>query len=165
MSLANADVVTRNARPFLRPNRWDGIERPYSAEEVERLRGSVRISHTLAERGARRLWELLHLDDGTIARFQRELGAMGYRFQFVTLAGFHALNYGMYELACQYRDRGMAAYAELQQTELAAERGGYTAARHKQEVGTGYFDSVIEVLSAGAASTLALRESTETDQF
>jgi isocitrate lyase len=106
-----------------------------------------------------------NLDDGTIARFQRELGAMGYRFQFVTLAGFHALNYGMYELARRYRDLGMAAYAELQQTELAAEQGGYTAARHQQEVGTGYFDRVIEVLSAGGASTLALRESTEAEQF
>jgi isocitrate lyase len=106
-----------------------------------------------------------NLDDATIARFQRELGAMGYRFQFVTLAGFHALNFGMYELARNYRDRGMAAYTELQQAEFAAERNGYTATRHQQEVGTGYFDRIAELVSAGAASTLALRESTEADQF
>jgi isocitrate lyase len=106
-----------------------------------------------------------NLDDATIARFQRELGAMGYRFQFVTLAGFHALNFAMYALARKYRQHGMAAYTELQQAEFAAEADGYTATRHQQEVGTGYFDRVTELVSAGAASTLALRESTETDQF
>jgi isocitrate lyase len=106
-----------------------------------------------------------HLDASTIARFQRELGAMGYKFQFVTLAGFHALNYGMYELAHDYRDRGMAAYTALQEAEFAAERSGYTATRHQREVGTGYFDRVAETLSAGRASTLALDESTEAHQF
>jgi isocitrate lyase len=106
-----------------------------------------------------------NLDDAMIARFQRELGAMGYRFQFVTLAGFHALNFAMYALARKYRQHGMAAYTELQQAEFAAEADGYTATRHQQEVGTGYFDRVTELVSAGAASTLALRESTETDQF
>ena len=90
---------------------------------------------------------------------------MGYKFQFVTLAGFHALNYGMYELARKYRDAGMAAYSELQQAEFAAEFNGYTATRHQREVGTGYFDQVAEVISAGRASTLALAESTEAHQF
>jgi isocitrate lyase len=106
-----------------------------------------------------------HLDDATIATFQRELGSMGYKFQFVTLAGFHALNFGMFELARKYRDRGMAAYSELQEAEFAAETHGYTATRHQREVGTGYFDEVAEVLSGGQASTLALEESTETAQF
>jgi isocitrate lyase len=106
-----------------------------------------------------------NLDEATIARFQRELGAMGYRFQFVTLAGFHALNHGMYELARNYRDRGMAAYTELQEAEFAAEPLGYTATRHQREVGTGYFDRVTETISAGRASTLALCESTEAHQF
>jgi isocitrate lyase len=106
-----------------------------------------------------------HLDDVTIAKFQRELGAMGYKFQFVTLAGFHALNFGMYELARKYRDGGMAAYSELQQAEFAAEKDGYSATRHQREVGTGYFDQVAEVISGGKASTLALEESTEKAQF
>ena len=106
-----------------------------------------------------------NLDDASIAKFQRELGAMGYKFQFVTLAGFHSLNFGMFELARQYRDRGMAAYSELQQAEFAAEKNGYTATRHQREVGTGYFDQVAEVLSAGKASTLALHESTEAERF
>jgi isocitrate/methylisocitrate lyase len=106
-----------------------------------------------------------HLDEADIARFQRELGAMGYRFQFVTLAGFHALNLGMFELAREYRARGMAAYSELQTRELAAEEAGYTATRHQREVGTGYFDAVAQVISAGKASTLALGESTEAQQF
>ncbi len=106
-----------------------------------------------------------HLDEQAAARFQQELGAMGYKFQFVTLAGFHSLNYIMFELARGYRDRGMAAYAELQQSEFAAERHGYTATRHQHEVGTGYFDQVSEVISGGKASTLALQGSTETAQF
>jgi isocitrate lyase len=106
-----------------------------------------------------------NLDDATIAKFQRELGAMGYKFQFVTLAGFHALNHGMYDLARRYRTDGMAAYSELQQAEFAAESVGYTATRHQREVGTGYFDQVAEVISAGNASTLALHGSTEEDQF
>ncbi|HYQ82182.1 MAG TPA: hemerythrin domain-containing protein, partial [Anaeromyxobacteraceae bacterium] len=106
-----------------------------------------------------------NLDDATIARFQRELGAMGYKFQFVTLAGFHALNYSMFQLASEYRQRGMQAYTELQQAEFGAEARGYTATRHQAEVGTGYFDRVNEVLSAGRASTLALSGSTEAAQF
>jgi isocitrate lyase len=105
------------------------------------------------------------LDQKTINDFQVELGKMGYKFQFVTLAGFHALNFGMFELARKYRDRGMAAYSELQEAEFAAETHGYTATRHQREVGTGYFDEVAEVLSGGQASTLALEESTETAQF
>jgi isocitrate lyase len=106
-----------------------------------------------------------NLDDATIAKFQRELGAMGYKFQFVTLAGFHSLNYAMFELAQKYRDRGMAAYSELQQAEFAAESQGYSATRHQREVGTGYFDQVAEVISGGHASTLALEGSTEEKQF
>jgi hemerythrin len=106
-----------------------------------------------------------HLDDATIARFQRELGAMGYKFQFVTLAGFHALNHAMFELARGYRERGMAAYTELQEREFASERHGYTATRHQREVGTGYFDLVATAVSGGASSTLALEGSTEAAQF
>jgi isocitrate lyase len=109
-------------------------------------------------------WEA-NLDHDDIARFQRELGAMGYKFQFVTLAGFHSLNYGMFELARGYRDRGMAAYSELQQAEFAAEAHGYTATRHQREVGTGYFDLVASTISGGTSSTTALAESTEADQF
>ena len=109
-------------------------------------------------------WER-HLDATTIAKFQRELGAMGYKFQFVTLAGFHALNHSMFELARQYKDRGMAAYSELQQAEFASEANGYTATRHQREVGTGYFDEVSRVISGGTSSTLALENSTEADQF
>jgi isocitrate lyase len=100
-----------------------------------------------------------------IARFQRELGAMGYRFQFVTLAGFHSLNHGMFRLAQGYRDRGMAAYSELQEAEFAAEADGYTATRHQREVGTGYFDAVSMAITGGLSSTTALAESTEADQF
>ena len=106
-----------------------------------------------------------NLDDASIAKFQRELGEMGYKFQFVTLAGFHALNMATFSLASDYRDRGMAAYTELQQAEFAAERTGYTATRHQREVGTGYFDVVTEVISGGRASTKALDDSTEAAQF
>lgn len=105
------------------------------------------------------------LDAATIASFQRELGAMGYKFQFVTLAGFHSLNHAMFELASDYRDCGMAAYSRLQQAEFASEAAGYTATRHQREVGTGYFDKVALTLSAGASSTTALAQSTEADQF
>ena len=106
-----------------------------------------------------------NLDEATIAKFQRELGAMGYKFQFVTLAGFHSLNFSMFELARNYRDRGMAAYSEFQQAEFGAEKHGYSATRHQREVGTGYFDQVTEVISGGKSSTLALTESTEAHQF
>jgi len=106
-----------------------------------------------------------NLSDHDIARFQRELGAMGYRFQFVTLAGFHALNHGMFELASGYREEGMTAYARLQTAEFEAESRGYTATRHQREVGTGYFDAVAEAVSGGLSSTLALEGSTEAAQF
>ncbi|MFO0665792.1 MAG: isocitrate lyase [Polyangiaceae bacterium] len=106
-----------------------------------------------------------NLDDATIAKFQTELSAMGYKFQFVTLAGFHTLNHSMFELAHAYRTRGMAAYSEFQQAEFASEGKGYTATRHQREVGTGYFDQVAEVISGGRASTLALNDSTEKHQF
>jgi isocitrate lyase len=106
-----------------------------------------------------------HLDDATIAKFQRELGAMGYKFQFVTLAGFHALNHSMFELAHGYARRGMAAYVELQQAEFGSENKGYTATKHQREVGTGYFDAVTQAVSQGQSSTTALHGSTETEQF
>jgi isocitrate lyase len=105
------------------------------------------------------------LDAPTIAKFQAELGKLGYKFQFVTLAGFHALNHAMFELARQYRDEGMTAYSRLQQAEFASEEFGYTATRHQREVGTGYFDEVAKVISAGQASTIALEGSTESAQF
>jgi isocitrate lyase len=105
------------------------------------------------------------LDDATIARFQRELGAMGYKFQFVTLAGFHCLNHGMFDLARGYRDRGMSAYSQLQEREFSDEGVGYTATRHQREVGTGYFDAVSQAVSGGKSSTTALSGSTEAEQF
>ena len=106
-----------------------------------------------------------HLDDATIAKFQRELAKMGYKFQFVTLAGFHSLNLSMFELARGYRDRQMAAYSELQEREFALESAGYTATKHQREVGTGYFDQVSQALSGGNSSTLAMAGSTESEQF
>ena len=105
------------------------------------------------------------LDDESIRRFQRELGAMGYRFQFVTLAGFHSLNLSMFDLADGYRDRGMEAYSELQSREFAATERGFTALRHQREVGTGYFDLVSTTITAGRSSTTALKDSTEAAQF
>lgn len=105
------------------------------------------------------------LDETTIAKFQRELGAMGYKFQFVTLAGFHCLNHSMFELAQNYRSTGMAAYADLQEAEFKSESRGYTAVRHQQEVGTGYFDAVSVAISSGQSSTTALANSTEAQQF
>ncbi|MFZ4714572.1 MAG: isocitrate lyase [Bacteriovoracaceae bacterium] len=106
-----------------------------------------------------------NLSDADIAKFQKELGAMGYKFQFVTLAGFHALNYSMYELALDYGERGMTAYSKLQENEFAMEKNGYTATKHQREVGTGYFDMVSTVISGGMSSTLAYAGSTEKDQF
>jgi isocitrate/methylisocitrate lyase len=106
-----------------------------------------------------------HLDDDKIARFQKELGAMGYRFQFITLAGFHALNASMFELARGYAEDGMAAYVRLQEREFELEADGYTAVRHQREVGTGYFDAVSQVVSGGTSSTTALEGSTERAQF
>jgi isocitrate lyase len=106
-----------------------------------------------------------NLDDTTIVKFQRELGAMGYKFQFITLAGFHALNYSMFDLANKYRDQGMSAYVELQQKEFAAESRGYTATKHQREVGAGYFDAVASTITGGASSLGALSGSTEEEQF
>ncbi|HXF89142.1 MAG TPA: isocitrate lyase [Xanthobacteraceae bacterium] len=106
-----------------------------------------------------------NLDRDTIARFQRELGAMGYKFQFVTLAGFHSLNHGMFTLAKDFAERGMPAYCELQDAEFAAEAHGYTATRHQREVGTGYFDLINMTVTGGRASTTAMQESTEHAQF
>jgi isocitrate lyase len=106
-----------------------------------------------------------HLDDASIAKFQRELGAMGYKFQFITLAGFHSLNHGMFALANDYKARQMAAYVELQQAEFAAEEQGYSATRHQREVGTGYFDAVTQAIANGQSSLSALTGSTEEAQF
>jgi isocitrate lyase len=106
-----------------------------------------------------------NLDDATIAVFQRELGAMGYKFQFITLAGFHALNHGMFELARAYRDEGMPAYVRLQEREFASAEAGYTAVQHQREVGTGYFDQVRQAIGGGANDTTALSGSTEEEQF
>jgi isocitrate lyase len=106
-----------------------------------------------------------NLDDATIARFQHELAAMGYRFQFITLAGFHALNYSMFNLAHGYARRNMSAFVELQEAEFAAADKGFTAVRHQREVGTGYFDSVTQAIQGGTSSTTALAGSTEAEQF
>lgn len=105
------------------------------------------------------------LDDETIENFQREIAKMGYKFQFVTLAGFHALNHGMFQLAKGYKTRGMGAYSELQQAEFAAEADGYTATKHQREVGTGYFDEVSQIVTGGQSSTTAMKGSTEEAQF
>lgn len=109
-------------------------------------------------------WEM-HLSEKEMESFQRDIAKMGYKFQFVTLAGFHSLNHSMFELASQYKNRGMAAYSKLQQAEFASEAKGYTATRHQREVGTGYFDEVAQVISGGNSSTVALEGSTETAQF
>jgi isocitrate lyase len=109
-------------------------------------------------------WKL-HLSDDEIARFQEDLGELGYRFQFVTLSGFHALNHATFSLATDYRERGMAAYAALQECEFAAERQGYEAIRHQQFVGAGYFDAITQIVNRGESSTLAMEGSTEVDQF
>ncbi len=105
------------------------------------------------------------LDDATIARFQKELGAMGYKFQFITLAGFHALNFSMHTLARGYRDRQMSAYVELQEAEFHAEKYGYTATKHQREVGTGYFDALTQLIAGNQSSLSALSGSTEEEQF
>ncbi len=106
-----------------------------------------------------------HLDDATIAKFQKELGAMGYKFQFITLAGFHALNHGMFDLARKYKESGMAGYVTLQEKEFADATHGFTAVKHQREVGVGYFDAVAEAISGGQASTTAFKGSTEQEQF
>jgi isocitrate lyase len=106
-----------------------------------------------------------HLDEATIAKFQKELAAMGYKFQFITLAGFHSLNYGMFDLAYGYARRQMSAFVELQEKEFAAAERGFTAVRHQREVGTGYFDAITQTIQGGQSSTVALRGSTEEEQF
>jgi isocitrate lyase len=137
-------------------------------EEAERFAAAVRAAHPgklLAYNCSPSFNWKKKLDPTTIATFQRQLGEMGYVFQFVTLAGFHALNYSMFTLASGYRERGMAAYSELQQAEFGAEADGYTATKHQREVGTGYFDEVAQVIAGGESSTLALAGSTELAQF
>ena len=109
-------------------------------------------------------WEA-NLDKAAIAQFQKEIAAMGYKFQFVTLAGFHSLNHGMFELARGYKTEGIAAYSRLQQAEFASEQFGYSATRHQREVGTGYFDLVSTTITGGQSSTTALHGSTEAAQF
>ena len=106
-----------------------------------------------------------NLDDATIAKFQKELGAMGYRFQFITLAGFHSLNYGMFDLAYDYARNQMSAFVKLQQAEFAAADRGFSAVKHQREVGTGYFDDVTQTIQGGKSSTTALTGSTEEAQF
>ncbi|NNC84915.1 MAG: isocitrate lyase [Bacteroidia bacterium] len=106
-----------------------------------------------------------HMGDADLAKFQRELGAMGYKFQFITLAGFHALNYSMFDLATGYKKDGMFSYSQLQESEFGSEKRGYTATKHQREVGTGYFDTLSNVISDGQSSTLALKGSTEEEQF
>jgi isocitrate lyase len=106
-----------------------------------------------------------NLDDATIAKFQKELAAMGYKFQFITLAGIHSMWFNMYKLTKGYVERQMPAYVELQEAEFAAEADGYSATRHQREVGTGYFDAVTQIVEGGASSVTALTGSTEEDQF
>jgi len=106
-----------------------------------------------------------NLDDATVARFQRELGAMGYKFQFITLAGFHSLNYSMFNLAHGYANQQMTAFVELQEAEFAAASKGFTAVKHQREVGTSYFDAVTTTIQGSQASTTALKNSTEDEQF
>nr|WP_246035452.1 hypothetical protein [Dictyobacter kobayashii] len=105
------------------------------------------------------------LDEATISTFQQQLGKMGYKFQFITLAGFHALNYSMFKLAREYAEQGMSAYSSLQQAEFGLEQYGYSATKHQREVGTGYFDEVTQVIAAGQSSTTAMAGSTEEAQF
>jgi isocitrate lyase len=109
-------------------------------------------------------WKV-HLDDDSVARFQQDLGALGYRYQFITLAGFHALNYSIFDLATRYRETGMTAFVALQEQEFAAESRGYTATKHQREVGAGYFDGVAQAISGGSSSITALKGSTEEEQF
>ena len=139
-----------------------------SLEEARRFAESVKAEHPdllLAYNCSPSFNWRRHLDDASIARFQKELAAMGYRFQFVTLAGWHALNASAFELAHGYAERGMSAYVELQQHEMALEGDGYSATRHQREVGAGWFDDLLSVLAQGRASTLALAGSTEQEQF
>jgi isocitrate lyase len=137
-----------------------GVAREFAKAIHERFPGKLLAYNCSPSFNWRR-----HLDEETIARFQHELGELGYRFQFITLAGFHALNASMFELARGYAERGMSAYVELQERELGLEQLGYTATRHQREVGAGWFDEIAQAVSGGASSTLALRGSTEEAQF
>ena len=107
----------------------------------------------------------ISLSDKKIEIFQKEIGSMGYKFQFITLAGFHAQNYAIFDLAKKYKQYGMAAYSRLQQQEFDSEKEGYTATKHQKEVGTSYFDAISNAISSGKSSTTAMKDSTETDQF
>ena len=106
-----------------------------------------------------------NLSDNEIKTFQQEIGKMGYKFQFITLAGFHAQNHAIFNLAKQYKENGMTAYSKLQQQEFESEKDGYTATKHQREVGTSYFDAVSNTISSGESSTTAMKDSTETEQF
>ena len=146
---------------------WCETSEP-NLDEARRFAESVRAEHPaklLAYNCSPSFNWKKKLDSATIAKFQRELAAMGYKFQFVTLAGFHSLNHSMFKLAHGYRRRGMAAYSELQESEFAAEADGYTATKHQHEVGTGYFDEVAKIINGGSCSTVALSGSTEQEQF
>jgi isocitrate lyase len=159
--------------------RWQGIKRPYSPEDVLKLRGTLKIEYTLAEGIQAEYPDKLlayncspsfnwkgNLSDSEIANFQQELGAMGYKFQFVTLAGFHALNLGMFDLALSYKKEGMLAYSKFQQEEFAhGKEDGYMAITHQKFVGTGYFDRVMNCITEGQSSVEALEDSTEKAQF
>ena len=146
---------------------WCETSEP-NIEEARRFAGAIHAKHPgklLAYNCSPSFNWKAKLSGENIATFQQQLGEMGYKFQFITLAGFHALNYSMFELAHEYRERGMAAYSELQQAEFAAEQHGYTATKHQREVGAGYFDEVAQVVAGGTASTTALTGSTEEAQF
>jgi isocitrate lyase len=146
---------------------WFETSKP-DLEEAKKFSESVHAEHPgklLAYNCSPSFNWKAELDGLTIAKFQDELGRMGYKFQFVTVAGFHALNYSMFTLAHSYKTRGMAAYSDLQEAEFAAEKDGYTATKHQHEVGTGYFDEVARVIAGGECSTIALAGSTETEQF
>ena len=136
--------------------------------EAEHFAGVIRDAHPgklLAYNCSPSFNWARNLSEAQIKSFQADLASLGYRFQFVTLAGFHALNHSMFELARGFRERAMSAYVELQQSEFASEADGYTATRHQREVGAGYYDQVLDTITGGTATTLALHGSTEQDQF
>ena len=146
---------------------WCETSEP-NLEEARRFAGAIHAVHPgkwLAYNCSPSFNWKLKLDETSIATFAQQLAAMGYKFQFITLAGFHALNHSMFELARDFKNRGMAAYAEFQAGEFASERFGYTATRHQAEVGAGYFDEIAQVVSGGKSSTTALHGSTEAEQF
>jgi isocitrate lyase len=168
-----ADIVTtdvdENDKPFLTGERTsEGFYKTRKGFDQALSRGLAYAEYAdmvWCETGTPDLAFARNLDDATIAKFQRELGAMGYKFQFITLAGFHSLNYSMFELAHGYARDNMTAFVELQQKEFAAAEKGFTAVKHQREVGTGYFDQITQVCTGGKASTQALHGSTEDEQF